>query len=187
MKASNFQQKPTPFTPKPLSVEQESAVDLLLTGKSDREVGEMVGVSRWTIQQWRTGHPVFMNTLQQRRAEVWGTTGERLRSLMSKAVDNLATAIEGGSLKASIELLKVTGMYGGVVNVLGDTDPEKIIRTMAAAQVQREGIPRDATHEALIRLTENTRYHERLQEIAAELRRDYGEDGEGTRDVDGRG
>ena len=39
MKASNFQQKPTPFKPKPLSVEQESAVDLLLTGKSDREVG----------------------------------------------------------------------------------------------------------------------------------------------------
>jgi hypothetical protein len=175
MKASNFQQKPTPFKPKPLSVEQESAVDLLLTGKSDREVGEMVGVSRWTIQQWRTGHPVFMSTLQRRRAEVWGTTGERLRSLMSKAVDNLATAIEGGSLKASIELLKVTGMYGGVVNVLGDTDPEKIVRKQAEAQVHREGIPLDATHEALIRLTENARYHERLQEIEAELMREYGE------------
>jgi hypothetical protein len=115
-----------------------------------------------------------MSTLQRRRAEVWGTTGERLRSLMSKAVGNLATAIEGGSLKASIELLKVTGMYGGVVNVLGDTDPEKIIRTMAEAQVQREGIPRDATHEALLRLTENAHYHERLQEIETELRRKYG-------------
>ena len=67
-------------------------------------------------------------------------------------------------------------MYGGVVNVLRDTDPDKIIRTMAEAQVQREGIPRDATHDALISLTENTRYHERLQEIEAELMREYGED-----------
>ena len=116
-----------------------------------------------------------MSTLQRRRAELWGTTGERLRSLMSKAVDNLATAIEGGGLKASIELLKVTGMYGGVVNVLGDTDPEKIIRKQAEAQVHREGIPLDATREALIRLTENARYHERLQEIEAELMREYGE------------
>ena len=64
---------------------------------------------------------------------------------------------------------------------------ENIIRTMAEAQVQREGIPRDATHEALIRLTENTRYHERLQEIEAELMREYGEGCEGKQDLDGRG
>jgi hypothetical protein len=34
----------------------------------------------------------------------------------------------------------------------------------------------DATHETLIRLTQNTRYHERLQEIEAELMREYTED-----------
>jgi hypothetical protein len=177
MKASIFQQKPAArgFKPKPLTTEQENAIDALLTGKSDREVAEAVGVTRWSVQQWRTGHPVFMATLQQRRAELWGTTGERLRALMGKAVENLQEAVQEGDLKASIELLKITGMYGGVVNVLGDTDPEKSIRTMAAAQVHREGIPLDATHEALIRLTENTRYHERLQEIEAELRREYGE------------
>ena len=179
MKASNFQQKPAAriFKPKPLTVEQETAVDLLLTGKSDREVAEIVGVSRWTIQQWRTGHPVVMATIEQRRAEVWGTTGERLRSLMAKAVDNLAAAVESGSLRASVELLKCTSMYGGVVNVLSETDPEKIIKAQAEAQVQREGIPLDANHDALIRLTENTRFHERRQEIEAELWAQYGEDG----------
>jgi hypothetical protein len=81
--------------------------------------------------------------------------------------------------EASIALLKITGMYGGVVNALSETDPEKIIRKQAEAQVQREGIPRDATHDALVRLTESTRYHERLQEIEAKLRREYGEDCEG--------
>jgi hypothetical protein len=128
-----------------------------------------------------------MSTLELRRAEVWGTAGERLRSLMSKAVENIGQAIEDGNLTASWELLKCTSMYGGVVNVLSETDPEKIIRTMAEAQVQREGIPRDATHEALVRLTENTRYHERLQEIEAELRREYGEECEGKRDLNAQG
>jgi hypothetical protein len=177
MKASNFQQKPTPFKPKPLSIEQENAVELLLTGKSDREVAEAVGVTRWTVQQWRTSHPIVMATIEQRRAELWGTTGERLRALMAKAVDNLQASVEGADLKASIELLKITGMYGGVVNVLSETDPEKIIRKQAEAQAHREGIPRDATHEALLRLSENDRYHERVQEIEAELRREYGEVG----------
>ena len=37
-----------------------------------------------------------MSTLERRRAEVWGTTGKRLRSLMAKAVDNLAEAVESG-------------------------------------------------------------------------------------------
>jgi hypothetical protein len=178
MKASNFQQKPAArgFKPKPLTTEQENAIDALLTGKSDREVAEAVGVTRWSVQQWRTGHPVFMATLQQRRAELWGTTGERLRALMSRAVENLQAAVEGGDLKASIELLKITGMYGGVVNVLSETDPEKIIRKQAEVQVQREGIPVDATHEALIRLTENARYHKRLQEVTSALMREYSED-----------
>src|SRR5215510_4239607 len=143
MKASNFQQKPAArgFKPKPLTTEQENAIDALMTGKSDREVAEAVGVTRWSVQQWRTGHPVFMATLQQRRAELWGTTGERLRALMVRAVENVQIAVEGGDLKASIELLKITGMHGGVVNALSETDPEKIIRKQAEAQVHREGLP----------------------------------------------
>src|SRR5215510_7388382 len=95
--------------------------------------------------------------------------------MMVRAVENVQAAVEEGDLKASIELLKITGMYGGVVNVLSETDPEKIIRKQAEAQVHREGIPRDATHEALLRLTENDRYHERVQEIEARLMREYGE------------
>jgi hypothetical protein len=175
MKASTNHKPPqkTTFRPKPLSIEQRNAIDLLILGKTDQETADTVGVSRETVWSWRHEHPVFMSTLELRRAEVWGTTGERLRSLMSQAVENIATAIEGGNLTASWELLKCTGMYGGVVNVLSETDPEKIIKKQAEAQVQREGIPRDATHETLIRLTENPRYHERLAEVEAEIRRQY--------------
>jgi hypothetical protein len=169
-------QKPT-FKPKPLSVTQFNAIDALIFGKTDQETADLVGVSRETVWGWRNEHPVFMACLQERRAEVWRVPQERLRSLMAKAVENIAGLVETGDYEASIALLKITGMYGGIVNVLSETDPEKIIRKQAEAQVQREGIPRDATHEALVRLTENARYHERLQEIEAELMREYGEVG----------
>src|SRR5882724_1139568 len=97
-------QKPT-FRPKPLSIEQRNAIDLLILGKTDQETADTVGVTRETVWSWRHEHPIFMSTLERRRAEVWGTTGERLRSLMAKAVDNLAEAVESGDVRVSIELL----------------------------------------------------------------------------------
>lgn len=150
-------------------------IDVLLLGKSDREAAEIVGCSRWSVQQWKTAHPVFMSTLERRRAEIWGTTGERLRSLMAKAVDNLEAALASGDVKVSIELLRITGMYGGVVNVLSETDPEKIIKKQAEAQVKAEGILEDSTETMLIAMTKNPVYLRRLAEIEAELRREFGE------------
>ena len=179
MKASTHHEsprKPT-FQPKPLSSAQLAGLDLLLVGKTDQETANTLGITRETVWSWRREHPIFMSELQKRRAEVWGSAGERLRSLMQKAIDNIAALVESGDFDASLAVLKITGLYGGVINVLSETDPEKIIKKQAEAQVHREGIPLDATHEALIRLTENARYHERLQEIEAELMREYGEDG----------
>jgi hypothetical protein len=53
---------------------------------------------------------------------------------MGKAVENLQEAVQEGDLKASIELLKITGMHGSVVNVLSETDPEKIMNMARAAR-----------------------------------------------------
>ena len=71
-----------------------------------------------------------------RRAEVWRQPQERLQSLLSKAVENLAAAVEEGDLKASIEVLKAVGMYGdGTMNAIHEQDPEKLIRQQAESQV----------------------------------------------------
>jgi hypothetical protein len=96
---------------------------------------------------------------------------------MAKALDNIATAIDEGDVKSSFELLKAVGIYGDAeINHVRDWRMESLIRQEAERQVTAEGIPMDATHETLIRLTQNTRYHERLQEIEAELMREYAED-----------
>ena len=114
-------QKPT-F--KPLSIEQENAIDLLIAGHTDQQVADAVGKDRTTIWGWRHEHPLFMATLARRRAEVWRVPQEKLRGLLSKAVVNLAAAVEAGDLKASIEVLKAVGMYGdGTMNAIGEQDP----------------------------------------------------------------
>jgi hypothetical protein len=170
MQGSKSQQKPA-F--KPLSIEMENAIDYLILGKSDRETAEAVGVNRMTIWGWRHEHPLFMATLERRRAEVWRQPQERLRSLLHKAVENLAAAVEDGDLKASVEVLKAVGMYGdGTMNVIFEQDPEKLIRQQAVAQVDREGVPKNA----LLAMAENldtAAYRTRLAEVEAEIRRAY--------------
>jgi hypothetical protein len=164
----------TTFRPKALTPAQENAIELFLAGKGDTDVAQILGIARETAWSWRKEHPCFMAALQRRRAEVWGTAGERLRSLMAKAVDNIAGLVEVGDYAASIELLKITGLYRGVVNDIGEQDPEQILKSQAEAQVRREGIPQDEL-ETLGHLNDNPLYHRRLAEIEAELRAEYGE------------
>jgi transposase-like protein len=159
---------------KPLSPAQETALTLYLAGQSDRDVAQAVGVTRQTCWEWRRQHPVFMAELERRRAEVWRQPQERLRSLLSKAVDNLGQAVESGDLKASIELLKAVGLYGnGTMNAIGEQDPLKVIEAQAAVLIKAEGISEDPTHDMLIQMTQNPAYRRRLDEVKAALATEY--------------
>jgi len=167
-----------PSAYKPLTIEQQNAIEGLILGQSDRDVAAAVGVSRETVWHWRHEHPVFMATLERRRAEVWRVPQEQLRSLLGKAVANVAAAIEGGDLKASIEVLKAVGMYGNAtMNAIHEQDPALLIAQAAEQRVRREGISEDPTHDMLLNMTKNPAYQRRLAEVTEELYRAYG-DGE---------
>jgi len=168
MKANNSQQKPTAraFRPKPLSIEQENAIDLLLNGNSDREVAEIVGVSRWSVQGWRTSHPLFMATLAQRREELFSGAVDRLRSLLGNALDNIAGAIEAGDVKSSFELVKATAVWGHNPPT-GELDVQKIAERICWEQLAKEGIPEKGFD--LIHLDRNPVYEARKREILEEL------------------
>lgn len=113
-----------------LSLEQENAIDLLIQGKSDREVAEAVKVSRQTVNQWRNHDAVFVSALNARRQEIWGSQSERLRSLVKKAVDVLEADLDSDERKlrqsAAIHLLKAVKVYGTPLYPHGSTDPEDI-------------------------------------------------------------
>jgi hypothetical protein len=175
-KASDNSPRNATFRPKPLSIEQRSAIDLLIIGRSDGEVAETLGLHRSTVWGWRTQHLVFQSELEQACGALWRFSAERLRGMMTQALENIAGAIAKGDVKASFELLKAVGIYGNPeINHIRDWRLESLIQQEAERRVKAEGIPMDATHEALIRLTENPRYRQRREELEAELMREYGE------------
>lgn len=113
-----------------LTIEQENAIDLLLQGKTDREVAEAVGVSRQTVNQWRNQNPLFAAELNRRRQETWGSQLERLRRLVAQAVDILEQDLKAQDRRlrqqAAIHILKVVGLYNSDLAPRGATEPEDI-------------------------------------------------------------
>jgi hypothetical protein len=113
-----------------LTIEQENAIDLLIIGKSDREVSESVKVNRSTVNQWQNHNPFFVAELNRRRKSVWGSGEERLRSLVSSAVDVLEEDLNSEDLKlrqsSAIHILKSVGMYGQDLQPRGYTTPDAI-------------------------------------------------------------
>jgi hypothetical protein len=176
MKSSNFQQKngTRAFKPKPLTTEQENTIDALLTGKSDREVAEIVGVSRWSVQQWRTSNPLFMATLRQRREMLFSGAVDRLRSLLSKALDNISGAIESGDVPSSFALLKATGVHG-FCPPTGELDAQKLFDEQVMRLLAQEKIPGKLDN-LLIKLGESPAKRQREEEIRAELMHEFGDD-----------
>jgi hypothetical protein len=163
---------------KPLTQAQENALLLLIQGKSDGEVAADPGVQvrRQTIWEWRHEHPVFQAELERRRAEVYRQAQERLRSLLSKAVENLAGLVESGDYDASLQVLKAVGMYGnGTMNAIHGQDPERHFEAAVERRLQAEKIP-EKLDSLLLQLDDNPRKRERQAEIEAELRAEYCED-----------
>ena len=77
-----------------LSVAQQNAVDCLAAGMTDAETAAAVGTSHQTVCNWRLHNPTFGAALNARRLEVWGAAGDKLRSLVPRAV----AAFEGALL-----------------------------------------------------------------------------------------
>ena len=113
-----------------LSIEQQNAIDLLILGKSDREVAEEVGVSRPTVTDWRNHDEHFAAELNRRRQEVWGAHTERLRMLIERAVDALEGNLdaEDPALRqaAAVHVLKAVGLYGTNLRPGGSTTAKAV-------------------------------------------------------------
>jgi hypothetical protein len=113
---------------------QLNAIDLLAAGKTDKETAELLNLDRTTVTKWRLYDPVFQAALNRRRGEVWSTGIDRLRSLIPKALDALADAVEDGNhphrVKAAVELLRLVPISEETFSV-GPTDADGIVRRIA--------------------------------------------------------
>jgi hypothetical protein len=80
-----------PLSPKNhdvLSDRQRAAIELLVVGKSFRDVAEQVHVTPRTVYAWRQDES-FRAEVERRRREVWDIAAERLRGLIHPALDVL--------------------------------------------------------------------------------------------------
>ena len=67
-----------------LSISQQQAIHLLLTGLNDKQVAAELGVARQTVTNWRNHDSIFMAGLNSERKAAWLANQERMRSLMAR-------------------------------------------------------------------------------------------------------
>lgn len=113
-----------------LTVEQLNAVDLLILGKTDKEVSEAIGVRRETVTRWHK-NAFFIAELNARREELWTESKLRLKALVSDAVDALTNGLKSSDEKikitSAVHILKTVGLYGEVKESFGPTTPERAV------------------------------------------------------------
>ncbi len=115
-----------------LTPEQLNAIDLLILGKTDREVSEIVGVRRETVTKWHK-NPFFTAELNVKREALWTDAKLRLKALAHEAVNVLTSGLhstdEKIAITAAVHILKVTGLYdkGGVGSIDLPKTPEEAV------------------------------------------------------------
>ena len=132
-------QKPTnPDTPDwTLTPQQETAVDLLASGKTVTDTAVVVDVTRQTVSEWFNHHPGFQAALNSRRQELWIGMTQTLRGLLPKALEVLKDELEGEHpLPAAVHVLKACGLYGNV-SPLGPTEVEDALLAEQERQSER--------------------------------------------------
>ena len=72
-----------------LTPQQETAVDLLASGKTVTDTATAIEVTRQTVSEWLNHHPGFQAALNSRRQELWAGVSDTLRGLLPKALDVL--------------------------------------------------------------------------------------------------
>jgi len=131
-----------------LAVDQQTALELLVTGKSITETARSAGVSRTTLYHWLRHDPVFQAAYNQWHDQLEESCRSRLMTLTDKATDAIEKALENGDSRAALQLLKGMGLIGQ--RKIGPTDAEEIrAKTEMAKEKKRIGVKRDKAELAL--------------------------------------
>ncbi len=149
-----------------LTLAQQSAVDLLAAGKNDTETASALNLNRVTVTRWRLYSPEFRAALADQRAAIWGAAADRLRSLLPKAINTLADALDNGNDKVTVALavLKLAGPLPLIPTE--SADPEDILRTSVEQERDRIRLNRDSM---LDRMNGLPNYNDHLKAVRKRL------------------
>ncbi|HEX7380106.1 MAG TPA: hypothetical protein VF278_23495 [Pirellulales bacterium] len=127
-----------------LTIAQLNAVDRLVAGDTDQQAADAVGVNRVTVSKWRLYDPTFQAALNERRQEVFGAATDRLRSLLPKALDTMAVAMDGGNVLAAVTILKAAAL-DKLPPPAGPTEPEQVLIALVETRMKEKRAARERT------------------------------------------
>ncbi len=119
---------------RPLNEKQFRAIELLVHGHTDAQTAAAIGYKPLAVQRWRLYNPLFRAALSRRRQEIYGSSAERLRISMSKAVKTLRKMLnsdnDSTALRAARAILSLAA-YKGFAPPPEPIDPMGIMEQIA--------------------------------------------------------
>ena len=121
-----------------LTVMQEKAIQLLMTGGSDQAVANELDIARQTVNNWKHNDAAFAARFNAERQALWSTHREKLRSLVVQAVNVLSEDMDTRTERrlrqsAAIHVLKAVGLYGQDMKPSGAIDSGQMERERQAS------------------------------------------------------
>jgi len=146
-----------------LTIAQQNAIELLIGGKTDKEVAGDLHIHRVTVTRWRLYHPGFQAELNARRALFWQVAQDRFRALTLAAMDAIAADLKAPDPargKLALRVVELSGIRSENLGITGPSDPDIIVDEAIEADERRE------QRRALSGQTEARRREKRLELLA---------------------
>jgi hypothetical protein len=109
----------------------------LLTGQTITAAASAAGVERITVHRWLREDFAFQAAWNRDRRELRRETYAHLERLAVKATDCLEKAIDGGDVKAAMEIVKGMGILAP--GKIGSGDPGELAAEAEVEVTEREG------------------------------------------------
>ncbi len=90
-----------------LSPKKRIALELILAGQTDAQVGAAIGKGRNTIWSWRKHDAQFIAALNQRRSCLQSESFEQMNALCSQSIQLLEKAVEKGDTELALGVIQV--------------------------------------------------------------------------------
>jgi hypothetical protein len=127
------------------NAQQQTAVELLVAGKTDKQTAEILNLPTERVTKWRLYDPVFQAALNACRAEVWQASIDRLRSMIPQALDTLAGELNRANnpdrCKVAMDILRMAKLPD--IAPQGSADPETIVHQAVNRERQQARGPLD--------------------------------------------
>ena len=128
-----------------LSGKQKMAIELVMSGMSDREIAERIGKSRQTIHRWRNHDLDFRALLAERRKATREQHQDQLSGLVSEAIGVMREAMREGEMNTRLRSAQAVLRMSGLQAAMQTENPpseEEILNEFLDEMIERVGVKR---------------------------------------------